>query len=149
MKIAARTAFSALVASAVPAFPFAFISLLTKGDKSSVVVALIAWSISAAHVVVLGVPAFIVLWRKGVASRWLLIFTGFILGFVPVTLKSLPNILRGGVTNFSGSVVFGLLGAFSAWVFWIVWCRLGPNNSFKPNPLRSSKTPPGFSGGSA
>jgi hypothetical protein len=28
-------------------------------------------------------------------------------------------------------------------------CRVGSNNSFKPNPLRSSKTPSEFSGGSA
>ncbi len=48
---------------------------------------------------------------------------------------------------------FGSLVAFSALdLFLILALRrkaAAPNNSFKPNPLRSFKTPPGSSGGSA
>jgi hypothetical protein len=132
MNIVARIAIAALIASAAPALPFLAISLLAGGESGSLRIALVAWAICAAHVFVLGVPAFLVLQRKQLANRRSLMLAGLALGSVPIPLAFLPNALRGGSFNFSGTLVFGLLGVFSAWVFWFVWSRLGPNNSFKP-----------------
>ena len=137
MKFAARTSIAALIASVVPAVPFLVISLLAKGQGFSLIVSLIAWAIGTAHIVLLGVPAFLFLLRKNLARSWPLAITGFVLGFAPAALYALPNSLRGGAANVLGPFVFGVIGAFSAWVFSLVWHRLGPNNSFKPNPLRS------------
>jgi hypothetical protein len=138
MNIVARIALPALIASVLPALPFVALALLTKGDQPAVMVALLAWVMCAAHVFVLGIPAFVLLRHRQIANRWSLMLTGLVLGSVPAALISLPNALRGGSFNFSGPLVFGLLGAFSAWVFWVAWSRLGPNNSFKPKPLRGS-----------
>jgi len=138
MTFAARTTIAALIASLVPAAPFLVISLLAKGQGFSLIVSLIAWVIGATHIFLLGIPAFLILLRKNPARTWPLAITGFVLGFTPAALYTLPNVLRGGAANVLGPFVFGVVGVFSAWVFSLVWHRLGPNNSFKPTPLRGT-----------
>ena len=125
MNIVARTATAAFIASAAPALPFLAISLLSGGEPGSLRIALVAWAICAAHVFVLGVPTCLALQRKQLANRWSLMLAGLALGAIPIAMVSLPNALRGGSFNFSGPLVFGLLGVFSAWVFWVAWSRLG------------------------
>ena len=137
MNIIARTALAAFIASVVPAIPFLAISIITGGERGSLAIALIAWAVGAAHIAVLGIPAFAVLWRKQIATRLSLMVAGFLLGFLPLAIVSIPNVLRGGGIGF-GPFVFAVLGGFSAWVFWVAWLRLGPNSSFKPNPPRHS-----------
>jgi hypothetical protein len=65
------------------------------------------------------------------------------------TLTSLVPWLDGTST----SLLLGGLGALSGGVCSLLAYRLGlglgPNNSFKPNPLRSSNSPSGSPGGSA
>ena len=138
MNIVARTSHSALLASVAPALPFLAISLFVKGDNAPLMAALIAWSISAAHMIVLGIPAFLLLRRMRMANHWSLALAGFVLGFAPIALMSLADPSMGGSSNFFSFLVFGILGAFSALVFWFVWCSLGPNNSFNPMPLRGT-----------
>ena len=123
MNVVTRTALAALIASAVPAIPFFAISILAGGEPGSLVIALFAWAISAAHIAVLGIPAFVLLRHKQMASRLSLIATGFLLGFLPLAIISLPNVFRGGGFGW-GPLVFAVLGAFSAWVFWLLWYRL-------------------------
>ncbi len=125
MNMIARVAVAALIASAVPATPFLAISLLSRGEPGSLRIALMVWAICAAHVFAFGVPAFLALQRIQLANRWSLMLAGLVLGSIPITLASLPNALRGGSFNFSGTLVFGLLGVLSAWVFWFSWSRLG------------------------
>ncbi|MDO5506393.1 MAG: hypothetical protein Q4F49_08940 [Pseudoxanthomonas suwonensis] len=138
MNIVARTAIAALIASSAPALPFLAISLLSGGESGLLKIALIIWAICAAHVFVLGVPTFLALQHRQLVNRWSLMLAGLALGSIPSALVSLPNALRGGTFDLSGTLVFGLLGVFSAWVFWLAWSRLGPNNSFKPTPLRGA-----------
>lgn len=113
--------------------------------------------ISAALVLVLGIPAYLFLrWRNAV-RRWPTITSGFVLGVVPVAVFSWPlrlsqgssasvdgvPTLVNGVPTFAGwlqyleSVTsFGACGAVSATAFWLIARR--PNHSFKPKPLRGS-----------
>jgi hypothetical protein len=154
MQLPARTAVSAFIASAVPPLPFLAIALLVKADVTALQFAGVIWLISLGHVVVLGLPVFFWLWRTGSVNSWSLLAVGFVLGFVPAAIYSWPgppitDHLLHWLTRFGGPGFMGVLGAFSARAFWSVWYRLGPNNSFKPNPPRSFKTPSGSSGGSA
>jgi GNAT superfamily N-acetyltransferase len=59
-------------------------------------------------------------------------------GFTTARQQDLPQFLQDRQAGYVSSG----LGT-------IAMSRLTPNNSFKPNPLRSFKTPSGFSGGSA
>lgn len=81
------------------------------------------------HVFALGIPIFVFLKRKQLANRWSILLAGFVLGSIPISLMFLPNAIEGGSFDFSGPFVFGLFGAFSAWVFWVVLGRLNPYNS--------------------
>ncbi len=62
-----------------------------------------------------------------------------------------PDWIHNGLTPVFASFVVAtaIISALSAAAGAYVACRSGPNNSFKPNPLRSFKTPAGFSSGSA
>jgi len=106
--------------------------------------------ISAAFVLVLGIPAYLLLrWRNAV-RWWSTIASGFVLGAVPVAVFSWPlrfsqgasasvdgiATLINGVPTFAGwlqyleSVTFfGGCGAVAASAFWLIARR--PNHSFK------------------
>jgi len=113
--------------------PFAIIGLLPGTEGSSLFVALIVLLVSIAHVVGLGIPAFLLLSYLQIANRWSLIAAGFALGFLPLALFNLATTMRSNDPNFSVPLIFGALGAFSAWIFWVAWCKLSPNNSFQWN----------------
>jgi hypothetical protein len=143
MQLLPRTVISVLTASTVPSLPFFAIALLVNADPSTLQLAGVIWLIAAAHVVLLGLPTVFWLWRIGRVNTWSLLAAGFVLGFVPVTIyawpgEPLPGHLLHWLGRFGSSGFFGILGAFSARAFWAAWCRLGPNNSFKPKPLRGS-----------
>jgi len=97
--------------------------------------------ISAAHVVVLGIPAYALLrWRKAI-RWWSTIATGFILGAIPVAvvawplryaeLKSSSTVdgvqtmidgmptIAGWTQYFEGLSFFGACGALGAFAFWL------------------------------
>ena len=115
--------------------------------------------ISAAYVIVLGMPAYAVLrWRNAVRG-WSTIATGFVLGAAPVavllwplrnsrgasaTIDGVSTIVNGvptiaGWLQYLESVAsFGVCGAAAATAFWFI--ARGPNRSSKrtPKPLRGS-----------
>jgi hypothetical protein len=106
--------------------------------------------ITAAHVFVLGIPAYAILrWRNAVCW-WSAIASGFILGAAPVAIVSWPlgnppgasasidgvKTLVNGVPTLAGwlqyleSVAFfGVCGAAAATAFWLI--ARSPNNSSK------------------
>ena len=119
----------------------------------------ICLAIAATHVVALGLPAYLLLrWRKAV-RWWSILLCGFILGALPIAVLSWPlrfadlkssasvdgvqtmvngvPTMAGWLQYVSGISFFGACGVAGAAAFWLVW-RMSPNNSFKPNPLRST-----------
>ncbi|WP_379655436.1 hypothetical protein [Pseudoxanthomonas sp. UC19_8] len=120
---------------------------------------LICLVISAAHVVALGIPAYLLLrWRRAL-RWWSALLSGFVLGAVPVGIFSWPlrysgpgssssvngvdtmvdgiPTMAGWVQYLGGISFFGACGALAAAAFWVVRCMIS-NDSFKPNPLRGS-----------
>ena len=77
-------------------------------------------------VLLLGAPAYFILLRQGIA-RW---YYAFLLGVLPGCLALAFDPFLGIWSMICGSTV-ALLTHFMC-------RRLGPNNSFKPNPLRGS-----------
>jgi hypothetical protein len=118
---------------------------------------------AAAHLVVLGLPLFYLLWRFGRLS-WLTVgLAGFFTGLIPIAVLGWPLrtgsgfssggtwhgqyrefVVNGVPTMFGwlqyveGLIFFGLHGLAGALAFYSVWRKLRPNNSFKPKPLRGS-----------
>jgi hypothetical protein len=123
---------------------------------------LLAALFSAPFVVAIGIPSLFLLRHFNRLSWRSLGSIGFIAAALPVAISGwseYPGLSSGG--NWYGTPVdfvvdgqktlygwlsyaqsillFGLHGSAGALVFLFVWrLRLGPNNSFKPNPLRGS-----------
>ena len=83
--------------------------------------------LALAVAIFLGAPAYFLLRKLGWLSWWQLTLAGAVL-VIPFAAGMLPQWYFVGVTMLSGAVA-GL-------VFW--WAGIGPNKSFKPNPLRGS-----------
>lgn len=114
---------AALVASLVPVIPFAGFAMVA-GHGEAWEWTASAWFISAAHIFVLGIPAFLLLLRSGRASGLSLSLAGFVLGYVPVFVFS-----GSMAVGLQMGMVCGVLGAVSGWVFWSVWSRGGDADS--------------------
>ena len=120
----------------------------------------ICFAISAAHVLLLGVPGYLLLrWRNAV-RWWSIIASGFALAAIPVALWSWPlrypelkssasingvQTMIDGVPTTAGWLqyaegifFFAACGALSGLAFWLALRAMSPNNSFKPKPLRGS-----------
>jgi hypothetical protein len=131
---------------------------------------------AAGFVIFLGLPAFFIIRRFNHVSWRSLSLAGFTIGIVPIAIYGWPTgshwsgfssggnwhgrnveFYKDGVAtiygwlNYAESILaFGLQGLVGALAFLFVWHTYSrSNNSFKPNPLRSSQPPSGFSGGSA
>jgi hypothetical protein len=112
--------------------------------------------ISAAYVIVLGIPAYLVLhWRNAV--RWWPTFaSGFVLGSTPVAVLTWPlrnsagasatidgvRTLVNGVPTFAGwlqylysAAFFGACGAAAAAVFWLIARRPSSSSKRMSKPL--------------
>ena len=120
---------------------------------------LLCLAISAGHVIVLGIPAYLVLRWRGALRWWSALLSGFVLGAIPVGVLSWPlrypdlkssatvngvqtmidgiPTMAGWLQYLGGLSFFGACGAFAAAAFWLVR-SMSPNNSFKPKPLRGS-----------
>jgi hypothetical protein len=83
--------------------------------------------LALAVAVFLGAPAYFLLRKLGWLAWWQVTLAGALLVF-PFAVGMLPRWYFVGATLLSGAVA-GL-------VFW--WAGIGPNNSFKPKPLRGS-----------
>jgi hypothetical protein len=119
----------------------------------------ICLAISAAHVVVLGVPAyFLMRWRR-MLRWWSMLLAGFLLGAIPVAAFSWPlryarpgsfsssdgvatmvdgvPTMAGWLEYLGGVSFFGACGLIAAIAFCAVR-GMSPNNSSKPTPLRGA-----------
>jgi hypothetical protein len=127
-----------------------FIWVRTRGFLS------ICLAISAAHVVVLGVPAYFLLRWRGLLRWWSALLAGFVLGAVPAAVISWPlryatpgsyassngvETMVNGVPTVAGwlqfmvgAAFFGACGFVAATAFCAVR-GMSPNNSPKPTPL--------------
>ena len=83
--------------------------------------------VALAVALLLGLPAYFLLRKLGWLSWWHLALAGVAL-VSPIAFSFLPQWYVTTATLVSGAVA-GL-------VFW--WAGIGPNNSFKPKPLRGS-----------
>ena len=139
-----------LVAALVPAIYFGFPEQSFRG-------ALLAFVFALVWITLLGLPCFFVFNQYGCVRWWSAAVSGFILGAVPAALISWPyhpgvdsgysvwdghKMVKyvvhgmpkhaGWIQYFSGTCGFGLLGAASAAIFWLVWrLVVGPNQSSK------------------
>ena len=143
---------------AVPMFLHGEISQLSDVVMFSPMTALFALP----FVLLIGTPAALLLARYG-KLRWLpLALIGFIAAALPVAVSGPgtdPGFSSGGnwhgkrvdfvvngdptlygwLNHIESTLYFGLHGLIGATVFYWVWRRsMGPNNSFKPKPLRGS-----------
>jgi hypothetical protein len=104
---------------------------------------LLCIAIAAAHVLVLGGPAYALLKWRGYVRWWSTVLTGFVLAAIPVALFTWPlrypelkttasfngvqTMVEGtptaaGWTQYAhGVLFFGACGALSGFVFWLVW----------------------------
>jgi hypothetical protein len=117
--------------------------------------AILCLVIAAAHVILLGIPAYLLLrWRDAV-RWWSTILSGFVLGATPIAILAWPlryaqpgssasfdgistmvdgvPTMAGWTQYLSGLAFFGALGAGGACAFWLIW-RMRPNTSFKVTP---------------
>jgi hypothetical protein len=70
---------------------------------------------SAAAVTLLGVPAFLVLYRFGLVRWWSTVGTGLLIGALIGVAVRFP------ATQLQDLVVMSAMGALSALAFWLVW----------------------------
>ena len=83
--------------------------------------------IALAVAIFLGVPAYFLLRKLGWLAWWQVTLVGVLL-VAPFAFGLLPQLYPFAATLLSGAIA-GL-------VFW--WAGIGPNNSFKPTPLRGA-----------
>lgn len=140
-----------LAGAATPVTFFSLLILLSPYqlvDRTYFLYVGIAFAVTLAHAVILGVPAFVLLKRLHTTKWYIAIIGGFIIGFIPTAIFSWPlgklspgfsagdswgqSVINGVPTNLGwieyviGSCVAGLFGAAGAGSFWSVWRYLPP-----------------------
>jgi hypothetical protein len=142
-----RSIFVAFVAALSSLLSIALISLLLFQAVNMMIVVIL---IGAAHIVLLGIPAFLILNWVGKIRWWTSILAGYVCGAVPTAYTTRILVLGSPGSNSShGSgdnkvitmvdgvattagwfdyilafSLMGLFGAFAALVFWAVWTGL-------------------------
>ena len=122
---ATRIAFG--VVPAVPSVIGAVFTPVTRDFdiESILAVALIFYVITAAVTAALGAPIFFLLRRRNLVRWWSALLAGFLIGAAVSVLLRLQTIrYMPGAMLLHDSLLLGLEGAASAFVFWIIW-RLG------------------------
>ena len=97
-----------------------------------------AFAVALAHAVVLGLPAFLILRRRGLTRWWISLASGFAVGALPYAVLSLPweaparelvaaHIVPPFAWTHYAAVTsgLGLLGAACGFAAWLVWRRAG------------------------
>lgn len=126
-------------------------------------VAAIAWLVSAIHVVVIGIPFIYLLHKFNRLHGWTICLAGFVGGMIPSGIATWPLwrdlsgvtashgsggemittvadgvvTLAGWLSYLKGMTMMGALGAIAALAFWLVWYRIG-----KPRQPRRLAIPP-------
>jgi len=141
---------AAAVAPAVIAV--ALIALLTGDLTGAPAIGMLVLIVAAAHVLLLGVPAFALLYWRNCVRWWSLTALGFVVGCIPAgilfwppryekrtyasswqedgvwkMIDGLPT-LAGWLKYGKGLVWFGVLGAIGALAFWFTRMRLTRTN---------------------
>ena len=153
---------AALVPSLLISVPNA-LSNLSMGDEYAMIrtwkVAVIAFSVAGAHVLFLGLPAFLLTVGAKAFAWWSAMGLGLVLGALPLAVFSWPlsygpgassshwedgrmveTLIDGvptaaGWWSYAASVAgMGTLGAVGGLSFWLVLHALRPNPSFKRTP---------------
>ena len=130
--VAEKTIVSFLVVPVLPAIIVARYLVLAYGSRTISgslpafgLIFILAYAIAGIHVLVLGVPAFLLGKRFRAIRWWTCIITAFLIGSlpVPVTLWALDaNPPMGGWQSvFLGWGLFGVSGGFVFWLLWRYW----------------------------
>ena len=127
--VAEKAVVSFLVVPAVPAIIVACYLVLayapmtiSDGLPAFGMIFILAYLIASAHVLVLGVPAFLLGKQLHAIRWWTCIITAFIIGGLPITLwtwhDSPPT---GWQSVFLGWGLFGVSGGLVFWLLWRYW----------------------------
>ena len=144
-----------VVPAVVIVVPYAIDSLSMGGDYAWVRIrnfSVLALYISGGHVLLLGVPLFILISTMKLVRWWSTVSGGFVLGSIPVAVLAWPlsysegsssshwdgekmvdTVINGVVTtagwlSYATEVVFmGAFGAIGGLSFWLVWRAMSPD----------------------
>jgi len=112
------TSLAFLTVPAIPPLVGAVLTPQTKGFDfiTLLVFAAIFYLVSAAATALLGAPIFFSLLRINLVRWWSALVAGFVVGAVAAILVRLPNLAHAREI-----MLFGLEGAASGFVFWLIW----------------------------
>jgi len=124
-----RTVVSFLVAAAVPAMIFACFFVFTyvpntlpKAIFGYLIIFAYGLLVAATHIIVLGVPTFLLGIRLRAIRWWSAIIMAFVIGGLPFAISTWPDYFRLGAAKYIyGFSVWGLFGASGGLVFWLLW----------------------------
>lgn len=144
----AKPALAAICVPVILTSVYFSVAMVSSGQVDFEIVAtavLISFFVSAAHVIILGVPAILLLNKLGYIRWWAVTFVGFLAGCIPIAILMWPVDLahRGGFSHWDGtkevalrengiptmagwmqyagiSLYFGAFGAVCGFVFWFV-----------------------------
>ena len=102
---------SFFITPAVPATVLSFFSLSSGSLMVSGLIFLGVYLVAGAHVLILGVPAFLLGKRLNTIKWWTCIAMAFMIGGLPIAILY-------GWANF---IPFGLFGASGGFAFWLLW----------------------------
>ena len=112
--IAEKVFISFLITPAVPAAIFSVFSLFSGSIIVSGFIFLGAYLVAGVHVLVLGVPAFLLGNRLNAIHWWTCILVAFLIGGSPIGIWD-------GWRSFILFALFGASGGFGFWLLWEFW----------------------------
>ncbi len=80
----------------------------------------IAYTFAGAHVLILGIPAFLIGNRLKAIHWWTCLLASFAIGGLPMSIS--------GGWDWSGLLLYGALGMMGGLVFWLLWRFWIPGN---------------------
>ena len=102
---------SFFITPAVPAAISSFFFFLSGSILLIVFVFLVSYLVAGAHVLILGLPAFLLGQRLHAIRRWNCIVVGFVIGGLPIAIWRGNELFPWG----------GLFGACTGFAFWLLW----------------------------
>jgi hypothetical protein len=126
MRPAMPTVVAFLVAPLIAAFSLSVAGSVETGLTNFSLLVLLGWTVvfyfyAALATAVLGLPSFLLLRKLGVVRWWSAILVGIAVGIVVFVLVD-PRGLAA-VLSEPRSIVWGGIGALSAFAFWAIWRR--------------------------
>jgi demethylmenaquinone methyltransferase / 2-methoxy-6-polyprenyl-1,4-benzoquinol methylase len=118
---------SLLAAAAMPSvIAGTFVSLISPSITAGIFLFAIAFAyafvVSLAHVLVLGLPVFLLGWRLRAIRWWSTLIAAFIVGAIPMAIWTWPDLSSLGWRDYvSGFAFFGLFGVSGGIVFSLLW----------------------------